>query len=314
LVYAARQGDLASAKLLVAAGADVNKRTGDGSTALLVATMNGNYELGNFLIERGADVNIASTEGYGPLYVAVANRNYNRGTLPINTADKVDSLTFIKTLLDKGAIVNDTRPRVNSVHRGGDSGRSWLDEAGATPFVRAAHSGDMTLVRLLLTYGADPNLPTYGKTTPLMAASGIGWANGITQERSEAETLQVMKLLVDLGADVNAANWEGRTALMGAAQKGSNIAVEYLVEQGASLTAKDNVRSDISSLYAGCIALDYAEGIGHRVSSPQARPDTIVLIKKLMTERGLPIPISRKDILDGKATLDVIRGEIKPKQ
>src|SRR5690349_5534440 len=96
LVYAARQGDLESTKLLIGAGANVNKTTGDGSSPLLVAAINGNYAVGEFLLQNGADPNIASTEGFGPLYVAVGNRNYNRGTLPINTSDKVDVMDFIK--------------------------------------------------------------------------------------------------------------------------------------------------------------------------------------------------------------------------
>lgn len=242
LVFAARQNDLESARMLVAAGANVNEATADSNTPMHVAVINGNYELAAFLLAKGADPNAANFQGFTPIFLTVANRNFNRGTLPVNTADKMEEIDFVKMLLDAGANPNDRRAKENTVHRGGDSGRSLLDERGATPFLRAASNGDLALMRMLLNYGADPNFPTEGGTTPLMAAAGLGWAMGISQERSPEETVAAMKLLVDLGADVNATNPEGRTALMGASHKGADLSVQYLVDQGARLDARDNVK------------------------------------------------------------------------
>src|SRR5438067_6590822 len=114
-----------------------------------------------------------------------------------------------------------------------------LKEAGATPLLRAALYGDLTVVRLLLAHQADPQIPTFDHTTPLMVAAGVGWAEGMMREYSEQQTLDLVKLLIDRGADVNAANDHGITALHGAAYKGANKTVQLLVDHGANLEAKD---------------------------------------------------------------------------
>ncbi len=112
----------------------------------------------------------------------------------------------------------------------------WLLEEGATPFLRAAQSGDVVLMKLLLEHGADASISTESKVTPLMVASGIGWVEGVTYEWSPQMTLDAVKLLLDLGADVNAQDTlDGRTALMGAAHKGRNDVIQLLVEHGADL-------------------------------------------------------------------------------
>src|SRR5690606_37560757 len=115
----------------------------------------------------------------------------------------------------------------------------WLYEEGATPFLRAAQSGDLTLLELLLEYGADPSLNADDGTTPLMAAAGIGWVEGVTYEWSEQESYDTVRFLLELGADVNAHGPDGRTALMGAAHKGRTDVVQLLVDHGADLAARD---------------------------------------------------------------------------
>ena len=105
LVFAAREGDLESAKLLLDAGADVNQTTEYGWTPLLTATNNRHYKLGEYLIERGADVNIANKGGWTPLYLATDNRNIEGGDYPVPKPD-MDHLEFIKLLLDHGADPN----------------------------------------------------------------------------------------------------------------------------------------------------------------------------------------------------------------
>src|SRR5262249_53503600 len=128
----------------------------------------------------------------------------------------------------------------------------WLYEEGATPFLRAAQSGDIVLMKLLLEHGADAAIPTDHKVTPLMVASGIGWVEGVTYEWSPQQTYDAVKMLLDLGADVNAQDvLDGRTALMGAAHKGRNDIIQLLVDHGADLALQDIGSRDSIHALAG---------------------------------------------------------------
>jgi hypothetical protein len=152
----------------------------------------------------------------------------------------------------------------------------------------------MVLLKLLLEHGADPNAATDHGVTPLMVASGIGWVEGVTYEWSPKQTYDTVKMLLDLGADVNAQDTlDGRTALMGAAHKGRNDVVQLLVDHGADLSLRDiGSRDSIHSL-AGVTwqAIDYADGLVRvGVQSAIAHPETSALLRKLMKERGIPVP------------------------
>lgn len=290
LVFAAREGDVEAARLLLAAGANVNQTTEYGWTPLLAATQNRHYRLGALLLEHGADPRIANKGGWTPLYIATDNRNIESGDYPVRRPD-MDHLDYIRLLLDAGADVNarmrsSTETRTVFTHQ-------WLYEEGATPFLRAAQSGDLALLRLLLEHGADPSLNADDGTTPLMAAAGIGWVEGVTYEWSEQESFETVRFLLELGADVNAHGPDGRTALMGAAHKGRNDVVQLLVDHGADLAARDiGSRDSIHKLYGVTWqALDYAEGLVRvGVQSAIAHPETAALIRRLMEERGLPVP------------------------
>ena len=120
----------------------------------------------------------------------------------------------------------------------------WFYEDGCTPFVRAAQSSDTELMKLLLDWGADPFMTTAFGDTALTAAAGIGWVEGVTYERSPKDNLEAVKMLVYLGLDVNAANRDGRTPLMGAALKGRNDVVQFLVDHGAKLDQRDGGSRD----------------------------------------------------------------------
>ena len=157
LVYAARANDLESVKVLLAAGADVNQTTGYGWSPLLVATQNRYYKLGAYLLEHGADPNLANKGGWMPLYLATDNRNIESGDYPVRKGD-MDHLEFIKLLLDKGANVN-ARVKDSTETRTVFTNQ-WLDENGATAFLRASQSGDLALMKLLLARGADPKIDT----------------------------------------------------------------------------------------------------------------------------------------------------------
>jgi len=286
LLFAARQGSLETARVLVGAGADVNKTAVDGSSPLLVAVQNGNYDIARLLIDHGADVNRPNDKNWTPLYLAVANRDALTTAVPPPSSDGV--LDFIKMLLDRGADANKRIKIRTEVHQANTS--LWLQEAGATPLLRAAMFGDLTVVRLLLAHGANPLLPTFDKTTPLMVAAGVGWAEGFTFQYSKQDTLDLVKLLLDAGAPINDANDHGITALHGAAYKGANEVVQLLVDRGADLSAKDKGEDfGFGTSSVKMTPLNWAEGVPIGMSSAIFHDDTVTLIARLMKERGIPV-------------------------
>jgi ankyrin repeat protein len=297
LVFAARQGSIDSVRVMLDAGADPNQVTNYGWSPLLTATQNRFYKLGSLLLDRGADPNIANNGGWTPLYIATDNRNIENGDYPTRKPD-MDHLNFIRLLLDHGANVNarmkdSTETRTIFTHQ-------WLYEDGATAFLRASQSGDVVLMRLLLEHGVDPKIATANGTTPLMVASGIGWVEGVTNEMGRKENLEAVKLLLDLGADVNAVDGDGRTALHGAAHKGRNEVVQLLVEHGARLDAHDGgSRDTIAGDLVGHTwqPIDYADGLVRvGVQSAVPHPETAALLRKLMVEKGLAVPPANRTL------------------
>jgi ankyrin repeat protein len=170
----------------------------------------------------------------------------------------------------------------------------WLFEDGATPFLRAAQSGDVELMKLLLAHGADPKIYTAHNVTPLAVAAGIGWVEGVTFEWSPEENIEAVKMCLDLGLDPNVADDEGRTALHGAAHKGRLEVIQMLVDRGADLDAHDGgSRDSVNGALLGktWIPLDWARGLVRvGVQSAIAHPDAAALLTKLMTARNIPIP------------------------
>ena len=291
LHFAAREGDLESAKILIAASANVNARTVDGWSPLLIATQNRNYLLGLYLLDHGADPNLVNRQNFTPLYLATDNRNIEGGEYPMRCGD-MDHLAFIGKLLDRGA--NPNLPAGDYTETRTSFTMQWLNEDGATPFLRAAQSGDTVLMKLLLAHGADPNIRTQNNTTALEVAAGIGWVEDITYEWSPAQTLEAVRLCLELGNDVNAVDGDGRTALMGAAHKGRDEIVRFLVVKGAKLHAldkgsRDTVNGDL--LGHQWMAVDYADGLVRvGVQSAIPHPETAVLLRRLMKDAGLPVP------------------------
>jgi cytohesin len=292
LVYAVRSNDLDSVKALLEAGADVNQITAYGWSPLLVATQNRYYKLAAYLLDHGADVNLANKGGWTPLYLATDNRNIEGGDYPVRKGD-MDHLDFIKLLLDKGANVN-ARMKDSTETRTVFTNQ-WLDENGATPFLRASQSGDLVLMKLLLAHGADPKIDTALHVTALQVAAGIGWVEGITYEWSPASTLEAVKMLLDLGLDPNAQADTGRTALHGAAHKGRPDVVQVLVDHGARLDIRDYGNTDNRGSKELAVhtwlPVDYADGLVRvGVQSAIPHPETGLLIRKLMTAAGLAAP------------------------
>src|SRR5580692_12534513 len=192
-------------RLLLDRGVRIDESSGNHTTPLLIALLNGQVGLATELLEKGADPNAADAYGRAALFAAIDLRNFNHdkyGDLP---GDGRDPLDLIKALLKKGANVNaktDTVP----VHGLMQFDASWVNFDGETPFVRAALSGDIEVMRLLLEHGADPNIATTQGTTSLMAAAGINWIPGQTWSHTETEYVEAVKLCLDRGADVNVAN------------------------------------------------------------------------------------------------------------
>ena len=217
LVFAARTNDLESVRILLAAGADVNQVTNYGWSPLLVAIQNRYLQLASFLLDRGANPNLANKGGWSPLYIAVDNRNIEGGDYPVRKAD-MDTLEFIKKLVDKGANVN-WRVKDSTWFRTVFTSQ-WVHEEGATAFWRASQSSDLAVMKVLLEHGADPNIATTINVTPLQVAAGIGWVEGVTYEWSKEANIEAVKLLLSLGNDPNAQAETGRAALHGAGHKG----------------------------------------------------------------------------------------------
>jgi uncharacterized protein len=292
LVYAARTGSIDAARALLEGGADVNQTTRYGWSPLLAATQNSNYQVAKFLIERGANVNLANKGGWTPLYLAVDNRNIEGGDYPVRTAD-MDSLVYITYLLDKGADVNwriteSTETRTVFTNQ-------WLNEDGATAFLRAAQSGDLELLKLLVARGADPKINTKLGVTPLAAAAGIGWVEGVTRERSPEETVEAVKYLLSLGINPNFQADTGRVALHGAAHKGATEVVKVLVAAGARMDVRDfgntdNRGSPTLSIHTWQ-PIDYADGLVRvGVQSAIPHPETSKVLRELMVKAGLKVP------------------------
>jgi len=289
LHFAVRQGDVQSTRLLVAAGADVNAISADGKASLELAIYNGNYELASFLIDNKAQVNHADAEGFTPLFWAVDRRNMetNPGMPWMVT---LDPLPLIKKLLAAGA---DPNAFVDNIPT---SRRSQLNLTPRTTFAtalaRAAFSADLELVQLLLSSKADPNIVSSHNETALMQAAGYAWIDGYSRGKSNAERLEVIKLLVRLGANVNAADDAGITALMGAGNFGDLNIIQYLVDVGADLGAHDLGKKN-DGQFGGSIeplmAVDYAIGVGtFRPNNSivlQEKPAELML--RLMKEKGI---------------------------
>ena len=297
LIYATRANSKETVQVLLDAGADVNQVTAYGWSPLLVATQNRYYQLGLYLIEKGANPNLANKGGWTPLYLATDNRNIEDGDYPVRQSD-MDHLEYIKRLLDKGADVN--ARMTDSTETRTVFTNQWLDERGATAFLRASQSGDIQLMKLLLAHGADPHIATDLKVSALQVAAGIGWVEGVTFEHSPEQTLEAVRLLLDLGIDPNTQALTGRVALHGAAHKGATEVVKLLVERGAKMDVRDWGNTDnrgSPELAAHTwLPIDYADGLVRvGVQSAIAHPETGRVLRELMTKAGLkPPPEGRK--------------------
>jgi ankyrin repeat protein len=280
LLFAARDGRLAAADVLVSAGANLNTPDPNGMTPLLMAITNAKIPVAQLLVDKGADVKAADWYGRTALWAAVEIRNLDlRSGATENGVDRDAALRLIASLIDRGADVNarvkEFPPQRRYMLPLGSL--EWVDVTGQTAFIRAAQSADVPVMRLLLSKGADPNIKTFNGTSALMAAAGVNWVVGQTYSESPARWVEAVTLCLELGNDVNAVNQMGLAAVHGAANRGSDDIIELLARNGARLDVPDK---------EGRTPFVWAEGVFLATNSPAAKPSTMALLKRLVSEKA----------------------------
>jgi ankyrin repeat protein len=305
LLLAVREGYSAAAMALLEGGADIDLTGGDHTTPLLMAILNGHFDLAMQIFERGADPKIASNAGATPLYIALNTHWIPKSRHPQPTNRLQQEITYLdlmRSFLDAGADPNVQLTKQLWFTTFGDD-YLRVDRTGATPFWRAAYALDLDAMRLLVAYGADPNIPTVKSPTrryrggastaapgedpsglapvpiggpgtwPIQAASGVGYGEGFAaniHRHVPDGWLPAVKYLVDeLGADVDSRDHNGYSAVHHAASRGDNELIRFLVERGADPLVVSR---------RGQTTVDMANGPVQRITP---FPETIALLEGL---------------------------------
>ncbi len=279
LLIAARNGYAEAVQALVESRVDVNGASaGDKSTPIVIAIANGHFDVAKYLLDHGANPNLATIDGLAALYATedVEYAEVGWSPNPITSEEKISYLDLLKTLLDHGA---DPNAKLEKMlwFRPTSHNQEWVDKKGATPFWRAAMATDVAAMKILRTGGADPSIASAEGVTPLMVAAGLGWGANASRTVPNGWLPAVEYLVTEAGADVNAQDVYNYTALHGAAYRGDNEVVKYLVAHGAKL----DVRSK-----KGQTVTDMANGPMVNAHLPIEHPDTIALLESL----GAPPP------------------------
>ncbi len=283
LLFAAREGCAECAQVLVDAGADINTVTPEQHSALVLALMNGHFDVAGVLIRNGIDLALADRTGRTALYAAVDTNSpiaSNRPG-PQDLDGTLTSFEIVTMLLERGANVNAALrqqvPYRTKLDRGGDG----VLGAGTTPLIRAAKAGDVAVVKLLLEHGADPKATTRNGVSALMMAANVGTREEDMTGRgkTEAMAIETIEVLLAAGADVNGTDVQGRTAAHGSALWGMNDVIRFLHNRGARLDTKD--KRGFTPLD---VALGRAGGFGFGANTGIVREDTARVIQEMMGE------------------------------
>ncbi len=304
LFFAVREGHIDATREILEAGVNVNDTlqreekgpvlavndpVRKGTSPLMMAVENGHFELAVALVEAGADPNDRRT-GFTPLHAVSWVRRpdaSDRGDPSPIGSGRLTSLQFVRALVERGANVN---ARLDKGAPRAPSSASMIGMEGATLFLMAADRADLPLMRLLRELGADPFLPNADKSTPLMAAAGLGTSDPLEEAGTESEALEAVQFLLDLGADINAVDNKGETAMHGAAYGNFPTIVKLLADRGADINIwKQPDKEGRSPLFI-------AEG--YKAGRPQPSRPTIEEITRLMLAAGLPTDGPRPEIKD----------------
>jgi ankyrin repeat protein len=303
--FAVREGRIDAVRAFLEAGVDVNatlqrresapgnpalyKPVGRGTSPLLLAVQNGHFELAMALVEAGADPNDRRT-GFAPLHTVSWVRRPDSSDVsepaPVGSG-RFTSLQFVREIVKRGANVNlrldKGAPKVPNTS-------SRVGSEGATPFLLAADRSDVALMKLLLELGADPLLPNFNNTTPLMMAAGLETTEPLEEAGEEPEAVEAVKMLLDLGADINAVDNNGDTAMHGAAYAQYPRVVKLLADRGADPQIwKERNKQGVTPLFA-------AEG--HIGRLPRPDQATIDAVTRLMLAAGLSTEGERPAVVD----------------
>jgi len=270
LLIAARDGQLEAVQALVESGADINQLSaGDKSSTLVIAIANGHYTVAKYLADHGADPNLVNIDGLSPLW-ATANMRYAPVSWAPNprTDQEMDSLILVADLLDHGADPNIRTLKRKLWFSPSSHDQTWADPRGSTAFFRAAEASDVDLMKLLVSRGADPNLTNLIGTTPLTVAAGLGWVGNFSAN-APGQWMNAVQMCLDLGADINAADQKGYTPLHGAAVRGDNEMITFLISKGAKVDAVTKTGDTVADMANG----PFEHAMPH--------PDTVALLEKL---------------------------------
>jgi ankyrin repeat protein len=276
LMFAAREGDLESVRVMLDAGVDIDYGDVDNVTPLVAAIMNKQYTLAKFLIDRDANVDVVDAGGRTALYAAIDIRNEDWTAMPNRTTDDpLPAFEVVKAIVEKGAALDVPLTRPLTVRSGMDFGDNTLG-AGATPLMRAARAGDHQVIRLLLEKGANAKAVTKQGNNALMFAGGIGYRDKNTRG-AESDALESVKVLMAAGLDLNQTNTTGENVLHGAALRGADTIVQFLIDQGMDVNATSK---------QGYTPLDVALGKTVVQQLPVPQESTVALLKKLGGTEG----------------------------